>query len=59
MRLYDLGAISRYRLHHRGLNNTYKVESGHDDTHFLRIYGGQLALDHGENLTNLDFEVFD
>jgi len=36
--LYDLGVISRCRLHHRTLNDTYKAESGHDDTHFLRIY---------------------
>jgi Ser/Thr protein kinase RdoA (MazF antagonist) len=37
--LYDLGAISRCRLHHRGLNNdTYKVEGSQGGTYFLRIY---------------------
>jgi Ser/Thr protein kinase RdoA (MazF antagonist) len=36
--LYDLGEISSCRLHHRGLNDTYKVESGQGDAHFLRIY---------------------
>ena len=36
--LYDLGAISRCRLHHRGLNDTYNVESSQGDTYFLRIY---------------------
>jgi Ser/Thr protein kinase RdoA (MazF antagonist) len=35
---YDLGAISRCRLHHRGLNDTYKVEYSQGDTYFLRIY---------------------
>jgi Ser/Thr protein kinase RdoA (MazF antagonist) len=35
---YDLGAIRRCRLHHRGLNDTYKVESSQDRTYFLRIY---------------------
>lgn len=35
---YDLGAISRCRLHHRGLNDTYKVEGSQGDTYFLRIY---------------------
>jgi Ser/Thr protein kinase RdoA (MazF antagonist) len=36
--LYALGAISRCRLHHRGLNDTYKVELSRGDTYFLRIY---------------------
>jgi len=36
--LYALGAISRCRLHHRGLNDTYKVEGSQGDTYFLRIY---------------------
>jgi hypothetical protein len=36
--LYALGAISRCRLHHRGLNDTYKVEGSLGDTYFLRIY---------------------
>ena len=36
--LYDLGAISRCHLHHRGLNDTYKVEGSQGDTNFLRIY---------------------
>ena len=36
--LYALGAISRCRLHHRGLNDTYKVECSQGDTYFLRIY---------------------
>jgi Ser/Thr protein kinase RdoA (MazF antagonist) len=36
--LYDLRAISRCRLHHRGLNDTYKVEGSQGDTYFLRIY---------------------
>src|SRR5882762_6553436 len=35
---YDLGAVRRCRLHHRGLNDTYKVESSEDHTYFLRIY---------------------
>jgi Ser/Thr protein kinase RdoA (MazF antagonist) len=35
---YDLGAVRCCRLHHRGLNDTYKVECGQDDTYFLRIY---------------------
>jgi Ser/Thr protein kinase RdoA (MazF antagonist) len=35
---YDLGAVTRCRLHHRGLNDTYKVECGQDHTYFLRIY---------------------
>jgi Ser/Thr protein kinase RdoA (MazF antagonist) len=35
---YDLGAVRRCRLHHRGLNDTYKVECGRDHTYFLRIY---------------------
>ena len=38
MPLYALGAISRCRLHHRGLNDTYKVEGSQGDTYFLRIY---------------------
>ena len=36
--LYALGAISRCRLHHRGLNDTYKVECSQGDTYFLRVY---------------------
>ena len=36
--LYSLGAISRCRLHNRGLNDTYKVEGSLGDTYFLRIY---------------------
>ena len=36
--LYDLGAISGCHLHHRGLNDTYKVEGNQGDTYFLRIY---------------------
>src|SRR5215510_14477754 len=36
--LYALGAISRCRLHHRGLNDTYRVESNQGDSYFLRIY---------------------
>ena len=36
--LYDLGGISRCRLHHRGLNDTYKVEGSQGDTYFLRTY---------------------
>jgi Ser/Thr protein kinase RdoA (MazF antagonist) len=36
--LYALPAISRCRLHHRGLNDTYKVECDQGDTYFLRIY---------------------
>jgi Ser/Thr protein kinase RdoA (MazF antagonist) len=32
---YDLGAVRRCRLHHRGLNDTYKVECGRDHTYFL------------------------
>jgi Ser/Thr protein kinase RdoA (MazF antagonist) len=35
--LYTLGAISRCRLHHRGLNDTYKVEGSQGDAYFLRI----------------------
>src|SRR6516165_379353 len=35
---YDLGAVRRCRLHHRGPNDTYKVESNRDHTYFLRIY---------------------
>ena len=35
---YELGAIRDCRLHHRGLNDTYKVESSQDHTYFLRIY---------------------
>jgi Ser/Thr protein kinase RdoA (MazF antagonist) len=35
---YDLGAVRRCRLHHRGLNDTYKVESSQDHTYFLRVY---------------------
>jgi Ser/Thr protein kinase RdoA (MazF antagonist) len=35
---YDLGEISRCRLHHRGLNDTYMVECSQGDTYFLRIY---------------------
>jgi Ser/Thr protein kinase RdoA (MazF antagonist) len=36
--LYDLGEIRRCHLHHRGLNDTYKVEGGHGKVYFLRIY---------------------
>ena len=36
--LYALGAIRGCRLHHRGLNDTYKVEGSQGDTYFLRIY---------------------
>jgi Ser/Thr protein kinase RdoA (MazF antagonist) len=43
---YDLGPISRCRLHHRGLNDTYKVECSRGDTFFLRIYrAGWRSLD--------------
>jgi Ser/Thr protein kinase RdoA (MazF antagonist) len=40
---YDLGAVRRCRLHQRGLNDTYKVESSQDHTYFLRIYRAKLA----------------
>jgi Ser/Thr protein kinase RdoA (MazF antagonist) len=36
--LYALGAGSRCRLHHRGLNDTYKVETDRGDKYFLRVY---------------------
>jgi len=36
--LYDLGAVNRCRFHHRGLNDTYKVECNNGDTYFLRVY---------------------
>jgi Ser/Thr protein kinase RdoA (MazF antagonist) len=36
--LYALGAVSRCRLHHRGLNDTYKVEGGQGEMYFLRVY---------------------
>src|SRR5262245_14434568 len=36
--LSELGAISRCRFHHRGLNDTYKVEASQGDTYFLRVY---------------------
>ena len=36
--LYALEAVSRCRFHHRGLNDTYKVECSQGDTYFLRIY---------------------
>ena len=35
---YALGAISRCRLHSRGLNDTYKVESQLGDTYYLRVF---------------------
>lgn len=35
---YELGGIRHCRLHHRGLNDTYKVEISQDHTYFLRIY---------------------
>lgn len=36
--LYALEAVSRCRFHHRGLNDTYKVECNEGDAYFLRIY---------------------
>lgn len=36
--LYGLGAISLCRFHHRGLNDTYKVECGNGEAYFMRIY---------------------
>ena len=36
--LYALQAVSRCRFHHRGLNDTYKVECSQGDTYFLRVY---------------------
>lgn len=36
--LYSLGAISRCRLHHRGLNDTYRVDYDQGGTYFLRVY---------------------
>jgi len=35
---YGLGPISRCRLHRRGLNDTYKIETGRNETYFLRVY---------------------
>ena len=35
---YALEAVERCRFHHRGLNDTYKVECSQGDTYFLRIY---------------------
>jgi Ser/Thr protein kinase RdoA (MazF antagonist) len=35
---YGLGPISRCRLHTRGLNDTYKIETGRNETYFLRVY---------------------
>jgi Ser/Thr protein kinase RdoA (MazF antagonist) len=35
---YALGVIVRCRLHSRGLNDTYKVESKPGDAYFLRVY---------------------
>jgi Ser/Thr protein kinase RdoA (MazF antagonist) len=36
--LYALGEMARCRLHHRGLNDTYKVEDARGDAYFLRVY---------------------
>ena len=36
--LYDLGAVTRCRFYHRGLNDTYKVETSQGDSYFLRVY---------------------
>ena len=36
--LHGLGAIRQCRLHHRGVNDTYKVEDSQGDTYFLRVY---------------------
>jgi Ser/Thr protein kinase RdoA (MazF antagonist) len=35
---YSIGKIARCRYHTRGLNDTYKVETGDNKTYFLRIY---------------------
>ncbi len=35
---YALGAIDRCRLHNRGLNDTYKVETKRGETYYLRVY---------------------
>jgi Ser/Thr protein kinase RdoA (MazF antagonist) len=35
---YALGVISRCRLHGRGLNDTYKVETERGETYYLRVY---------------------
>jgi Ser/Thr protein kinase RdoA (MazF antagonist) len=35
---YALGVIVRCRLHNRGLNDTYKVESKLGDSYYLRVY---------------------
>jgi Ser/Thr protein kinase RdoA (MazF antagonist) len=35
---YGLGPISRCRLHVRGLNDTYRVETAAGETFFLRVY---------------------
>jgi len=35
---YGLGVISRCRLHARGLNDTYKVETAGGESFFLRVY---------------------
>jgi len=35
---YGLGAIGRCRLHARGLNDTYRVETAGGETWFLRVY---------------------
>src|SRR4051794_24996763 len=35
---YALGVIARCRLHSRGLNDTYKVESKLGDSYYLRVY---------------------
>ena len=35
---YGLGPISRCRLHTRGLNDTYKIETGRNETYYLRVY---------------------
>ena len=36
--LYELGPVSRCRFHHRGLNDTYKVETDQGNSYFLRVY---------------------
>jgi hypothetical protein len=35
---YTLGVISRCRLHGRGLNDIYKVETERGETYYLRVY---------------------
>jgi Ser/Thr protein kinase RdoA (MazF antagonist) len=35
---YPIAEITRCRLHVRGLNDTYKIETGGDTSYFLRIY---------------------